>query len=197
LHEPPCDYNYKSKPRFHEYRLHTGQIMLTGKNIIISEFEPLNITDEYIGWLNDPDVVKFSNQRFLMHNRKACEEYLASFSGTNNRFLIIRHNESNNMIGTMTIYRNLHHGTADVGIMIGDKNFWGKGVGQEAWDAVLIWLLTEVGVRKVTAGALQCNYGMIRLMERSRMELEAVKKKQEIVDGAAIDLVYYAKFADA
>ena len=171
--------------------------MLTGKNIVLSEFQRLDITDEYIAWLNDFDVVKFSNQRFASHNRTTCEAYLASFVGTSNKFLVIRHNESNKIIGTMTVYQNLHHGTADVGIMIGDKNFWGKGLGQEAWDAVLNWLLTSVGMRKVTAGTLQCNHGMIRLMERSQMELEAVKKKQEIVDGVATDLVYYAKFADA
>jgi len=168
--------------------------MLIGKNVLLSEFERSDITCEYIAWLNDLDVVRFSNQRFIKHNRKTCEAYLASFLGTNNRFLVIRHSESSNMIGTMTVYQALHHGTADVGIMLGNKAVWGKGFGQDAWDTALSWLDEVLRVRKVTAGCLDCNHGMIKLMERSGMHEEAVKRQHEIVDNVATDLVFYAKF---
>ena len=169
--------------------------MLIGKNIIIDNFKKKDISDDYISWLNNSDVVRFSNQRFIRHNRISCKTYRDSFINTGNSFLAIRCKKNQEMIGTVTVYRSLNHGTADVGIMIGDKGVWGKGFGQDAWDTVLVWLLDIDGVRKVTAGTLKCNFGMIRLMERSGMELEAIKKEQEIVDGIAIDLVYYAKFA--
>ena len=168
--------------------------MLIGSNIIVREFEVSDLTEEYISWLNDPEITKFSNQRFILHNRATCQAYFESFLGSKNKFLAITYKKNNKMIGTMTVYKNLHHGTADVGIMIGDKNYWGQGCGQEAWDLVLIWLLNTVGVRKVTAGAMECNLGMIKLMVRSNMKLDAIKKEQEILDGVAINLVYYAKF---
>ena len=46
----------------------------------------------------------------------------------------------------------------------------------------------------MTAGTLACNLGMRRLMERSGMQLEAVRREQEIVEGRAEDLLYYARF---
>ena len=94
----------------------------------------------------------------------------------------------------MTAYISEHHGTVDVGIMIGNKSTWGLGYGQDAWDTLTNWLLEQKNIRKLTAGTLACNYGMIKLMERSGMTLEAVRKSQEIVDSQPVDLLYYSKF---
>ena len=47
----------------------------------------------------------------------------------------------------------------------------------------------------VTAGTLACNLGMVKLMERSGMTLEGVRKAQELVDGVPEDVVLYARFA--
>ena len=46
------------------------------------------------------------------------------------------------MIGTMTIYFSANHQTADIGIMIGNKAFWGKG-GEQAWQAVMDLLIQK------------------------------------------------------
>lgn len=97
-------------------------------------------------------------------------------------------------IGTMTAYMSRHHGTVDVGIMIGDMSVWGMGYGQDAWNTFTAWLLERKDIRKLTAGALACNYGMIKLMERSGMMLEAVRRAQECVEGQPVDVLYYAKF---
>jgi RimJ/RimL family protein N-acetyltransferase len=95
----------------------------------------------------------------------------------------------------MTAYRNLDHGTCDVGIMIGARRFWGGGYGQEAWNLLTGWLLTDGGVRKLTAGCLAANGAMVTLMERSGMELEAVRRGQEMLGGEPADIVHYARFA--
>ena len=78
--------------------------------------------------------------------------------------------------------------------MIGDKTVWGLGYGQDAWNTLAKWLLARGDIRKLTAGTLACNYGMIKVMERSGMTLEAVRKAQEIVEGHPVDILYYAKF---
>lgn len=168
---------------------------LVGSKVVLQPFGPKDVTEAYISWLNDPEVTRFSNQRFRTHTRASCEAYLASFAGTENLFVSIRDATTGGAIGTMTAYRNPHHGTCDVGIMIGERACWGGGYGQEAWDLFTDWLLTEGGVRKLTAGCLASNGGMVRLMERSGMAREAVRAAQEIVDGKLEDIVLYARFA--
>lgn len=170
---------------------------LSGDKVLLKSFSVSDINDAYIGWLNDPNVVKFSNQRFLKHDRESCLRYQASFEGTGNLFMSVRRLSDDSLIGTLTAYVARHHGTVDVGILIGDKSVWGQGYGQDAWDTLTNWLLGREDIRKLTAGALACNFGMIKLMERSGMILEAVRKAQEIVEGRPEDILYYAKFHGA
>lgn len=168
---------------------------LRGEKVLVRPFSERDINASYIGWLNDPDVVRFSNQRFLVHDQESCKRYLATFAGTANMFMGVHLLSEDRLIGTMTAYVEPHHGTVDVGIMIGDKSVWGRGYGQEAWDLVIRWLLQREDIRKLTAGTLACNHSMVKLMERSGMSLECRRKEQEVVEGLRIDILYYAKSA--
>lgn len=170
------------------------QTLLQGKKVELRPFATADITPAYIGWLNDARVTRFSNQRFRRHDQASSEAYLATFAGSDNLFISIRDRADGHAIGTMTVYFAPHHGTADVGILIGERTIWGRGYGQDAWNTVVDWLSCHEAIRKVTAGTLANNQGMITLMERSGMILEATRKAQEIVAGCPVDILYYAKF---
>jgi ribosomal-protein-alanine N-acetyltransferase len=169
--------------------------MLTTGRLRLRPFQPGDITAAYLSWLNDPEVTRFSNQRLRAHTAASSAAYLASFTGTRNSFLLITQRSDGQSIGTATVYRSLQHGTADIGLMVGDRQCWGQGYGREAWQAVLEALLQEPGIRKVTGGTARPNQAMVRIMEQSGMELEAVRARQELIDGQPVDLLYYARFA--
>lgn len=171
-----------------------NSFFLSGDKVLLKPFSTSDINDDYVGWLNDPNVVRFSNQRFLKHDMESCLRYQASFEGTDNLFMIVRRLLDDRPIGTVTAYVARHHGTVDMGIMIGDRSVWGMGYGQDAWGTLMNWFLGREDIRKLTAGTLACNFGMIKLMERSGMSLETVRKAQEIVEGHPEDILYYAKF---
>ncbi len=170
---------------------------VVGRLVVLQPFLASDVTNEYVGWLNDPQVVRFSNQRFRQHSLSSCLDYVSSFHGTPNRFLKILRQEDGRMVGTMTAYAALHHGTVDMGVMVGCRSAWGLGIGQDAWNTLLCWLLGVGGVRKVTGGTMRCNLAMVRIMERSGMTLEAVRPGQEVLDGEPQDLLYFGKFRDA
>jgi len=159
-------------------------------------FESADINATYLGWLNDPVVTRFSNQRFHQHTAETCAAYLASFAWSSNNFLLIEQLEDQRPIGTATVYRSVQHGTADIGLMVGERRCWGQGYGRESWQAVLEALLAEEGMRKVTGGTARPNRAMVRIMEQSGMELDAVRARQELIDGQPVDLLYYARFAE-
>ena len=90
-------------------------LLLTGKRVHLRPFRADDITDQYLGWLNDPLVTRFSNQRFRRHDRKSSLAYLATFADTANLFLSMRRLDDDSAIGTMTAYESTQHGTVDVG----------------------------------------------------------------------------------
>lgn len=169
-------------------------LSLEGDRVILRTFNRGNITSEYVAWLNDPEVVRFSNQRFALHSTDTCLEYFQSFIGTSNIFLAIYLKEDNLYIGTMTVYISSAHETADIGVLIGDKKNWGKGIGQEAWILMVDWLIKVAGLRKVTGGAIRSNVGMTQIMIKSGMKIDGVRVAQEVLDGKPQDILYFSKF---
>ena len=168
---------------------------IAGNRVRLRQFTPADITEAYIGWLNDPVVTRYSNQRFRTHTRASCEAFLAGFAGSPSLFVSVHDAATHTAIGTMTAYAQARHGTCDTGILIGARDAWGAGFGMEAWRLLTDWLLTKGGVRKLTAGCLAANGAMIALMERSGMAREAVRAGQELLDGEPCDIVHYARFA--
>lgn len=166
-----------------------------GKLVRLEPLSAQDITEEYVSWLNDPRAVRFSNQRFFSHTIASCNQYLASFIDAPHLLLKIVINSTGQMVGTMTAYASVHHGTVDIGILIGPAA-WGKGIGQDAWNALIGWLSRNPSVRKITAGTMRPNVSMVRIMERAGMTLEAIRPKQELLDGQPVDLLYYGKFSD-
>ena len=169
---------------------------LTTPRLQLRPFRLTDITANYLSWLNDPEVTRFSNQRFRQHTAESSAAYTASFNGSSDSFLLLERLEDHAPIGTATVYRNGHHGTADIGLMLGERRCWGQGYGREAWQAVLEALLEEPGLRKVTGGTARPNRAMVKIMEQSGMELEAVRARQELIEGQPVDLLYYARFAE-
>lgn len=172
-------------------------ISLKSAKIRLRPFKEDDITPTYISWLNNPEVVRYSNQRFCKHTEENCRQYLAAFTGSSNHFLAIEDCASRFMLGTLTVYRSLHHRTADIGIMIGNPACWGKGIGFEAFRTISEGLERSGEIRKITAGTSAMNVGMIRIMEKAGLSLEATRRDQELIDGRSVDLLYYAKFCEA
>jgi len=166
------------------------QFPIIGKKVILEKFTERHLTSEYVGWLNNKDIVRFSNQRFYRHTLASCQQYLSSFDGSDNLFLAILVDDV--FVGTMTAYiRNVHQ-IADMGIML-SQQVWGQGIGLDAWQTLMDYLLKR-GIRKVTGGTLRCNVAMHKIMLRAGMVPDGVRVDQELVAGCAVDVLYFAKF---
>jgi ribosomal-protein-alanine N-acetyltransferase len=161
----------------------------------IEPFTEQYLTLRYVSWLNDHEVVRFSEQRFKTHSFESCRDYMQSFEGTANYFWAIEvRNSSFGHIGTMNAYVDEVNQVADVGILIGEKRARQQGFGLEAWCAVCKWLLDKSGMRKVTAGTLSVNESMLGLISRSGMVEDGRRIKQCLFEGKEVDVIYNAFF---
>lgn len=158
-------------------------------------FSEQHLTARYIGWLNDPEVVRYSELRHHAHTTQSCREYLRAFRESPHYFWAIETRSTEpGHIGTITAHVDVPNQVADVGILIGEKAIWGNGYGTEAWRAVCAWLLEVDKLRKVTAGAMASNKGMRAIMQRVGMSEEGSRRQHFILDGHPQDLVYCALF---
>jgi RimJ/RimL family protein N-acetyltransferase len=172
------------------------QSRLEGQKIYIRPFVASDITSEYLGWLNNKIVTKYSNQRFKQHTLESSINYVTSFQNTSNHFLAICNYLNNNVVGTLTVYHSTQHGTADIGILVGDPESWGTGIGLDAFKTVVLTLEKCSSVRKICAGTVRPNTRMVKIIEKTGLFLEATRRNHEIFEGQPVDILLYAKLCN-
>lgn len=163
----------------------------------LEPFGEAHLHSRYVGWLNDPETVRFSDQRFRRHTLESCREYWSSFAGTPHcLWALVSRDPGLGHFGNLSAHLDTNHAIADLGILIGARESWGKGLGTEAWTAACGWLFRERDVRKITAGTLSVNRGMLGIMRKAGMREDGRRLRHCIVGGAETDMVHAALFRE-
>lgn len=169
--------------------------VITTQRLRLVPFGDAHLTTRYVAWLNDPDVVRYTDERHRRHTAATCAAYFRSFNGTSNYLWAIElADPPRGHIGNVNAYIDSRNKLADVGILIGEKDLWGQGYGREAWSAVCDYLLNGAHLRKVTAQTLAVNRSMMSLMLAAGMEEDGRRQGQVLLDGQEIDVIYGALF---
>jgi len=163
----------------------------------IEPFAECHLSERYVGWLNDQQVVRYSEQRFRDHTLESCRTYWQSFADTPNYFwAIIAKDEALGHIGNLNAYVDLRHEVADLGILIGERGAWRRGYGLEAWRAACAYLFQNGIARKITAGCLANNVPMSRIMNRAGMVPDGVRTGHCLFEGRPVDVCHAALFIE-
>ena len=170
-----------------------NRVEIIGQKTILNFFTKKDINQKYMSWLKDKKNLKYSNNKYVTFNYKNLQKYFLSFDNKNNFFFKICTLEGL-FIGTLTYYISKIHNHANIGLLIGDKKYQGKGFGLDAWNSAINYLFKVKKIRKVFAGTMDCNFSMKKIFIKSGMKFEARFKKQEILNGKYFDTVYYSVF---
>ena len=174
---------------------------LTGSRCYLVPFEEKHINDtEYLDWLRDYDVVKTINRPdyllpvSLLKVREYCETIMRS---SNDMFLAIYDKKDEIFIGTMRAgHINWQTGTADIGIMIGNRNYWGKGIATDAIKTLGQFLFHKVGLRRLTAGLMAANPAMMKAFQRAGFRQEGILRQHDSYEGKFMDHIYLGCLRD-
>lgn len=102
--------------------------------------EPLKYSDEtlalWVKWLNDPDIRQYM-YRSLTNNRDRIKEWLELASISESRhYFTIQVDEKN--VGFISVRQDKHPtDTAEIGIIIGEKEYQSKGIGKKVLSEVV------------------------------------------------------------
>ena len=171
---------------------------ITGRRLILEPFSERFLSNRYIDWLNDPEVVRFSEQRHRRHTFESCKAYIESMEKSPHCFwAIVLTGKIPEHIGNMTAYIDPTNSIAEISILIGEKKEWGRGYATEAWREVCNYLLDTRKIRKITGGTLSVNVAMIRVMKKIGMVEDGYRVRHYLWENREIDILYMAKFNES
>lgn len=145
--------------------------------------------ENYLKWMNDPEINKYLESRFTTHTIDSLKDFVNSMNNSENNVLFaIVDKESDTHIGNIKL-GNIHpiHKYADIGLIIGDKNYWGHGIATNAIKLVCEFAFDELNLRKVFAGVYENNIGSIKAFEKCGFKKAYVKKDNYYFEGKFID----------
>lgn len=125
--------------------------------------------DLIVSWLNNKDLMKYSEQRHLKHTQASQLKYINDIKHPDQYKKIIL---EGNCIGTVSAFIDHNNSVANVGILIGAP-FIGKGYGAIAWG---VFCHNLSSYRKIEAGCMSQNKAMIRVFEKNGMRLEGARR---------------------
>ena len=157
-----------------EDRSQTGPVELRTDGYALLPFTAEKITDRYLGWLNDPEINRFLEVRFERSTWESTLAYVASFYGPTEKYMWGIHVEGEaEPIGTMTLYDiKRRHGSAEIGLLVGERAHWGQGASDSAIGMVASFTFEQLGLRRLTAYSYAGNHGMNLTFRRLGFTLE-------------------------
>jgi len=164
---------------------------ITSEHLIIKEIDYDNdqTFKEIVGWLNNPLVVRFSEQRHHRHTVETQKDYISHMI-CEGVYRVIYYEDK--LIGTISAHLDDHNRVANVGIMIGDHSKWGLGLGHEAWN-VFCDALLKTNIRKIEAGCMICNRSMMNICSKYGMMEEALLEDHFLYHEVPMSLVMWGK----
>lgn len=167
------------------------RILIEGNRVHLCEIQLSDANRSYCKWMNDPKVNKYLESRFEKWSIKKLKDYVGEVKKNPSYvFLAVIEKGKNKHIGNIKIGPiNRTHKFADVGIIIGEKSFWGKGFAAEAIKLVIDYSFNKLRLNKLTAGAYNNNIGSIRAFQKAGFLVEGVRKKHYLCNGDYVDSV--------
>ena len=147
-----------------------------------------HLTHKYVGWLNDPEVVEFSEQRHVEHNIGTCGAYVQDMRNNGLLWAILMGSVH---IGNISAHTDRHNLNADISIMLGEGR--GLGFGYSALQQVSDELL-QFGYRRLTIGTMARNKPMIAIAQKAGFKVEAVRQNHFLVNKCGVAIVHMARF---
>jgi RimJ/RimL family protein N-acetyltransferase len=151
----------------------------------------------YSKWHNNPDVRHFA--RHIMPSTP--EEFKRWFEPPSGRGMrdgvhfTIYHKKDKCPIGSIGFnHINWVNSNAFVGAMIGEPEYWGKGIIGEAARLLINYGFTELNFHKIYASIINPNKRSLRAAEKLGFEKEGVMKEDMYVDGKYVDFHQFALF---
>jgi ribosomal-protein-alanine N-acetyltransferase len=134
---------------------------LVGPNIRLEKFSKDNITEEYLGWMNDQ-----INNRYVVMGKIPCLIDEITIPDQHHTLLFSVH--ADKYIGTASLH-NIDWITqkAEIGYIIGDKGYWGKGLATEIVNLLCDYAFNRLGLNKLNADVVEENIASARVLEKN------------------------------
>ncbi len=165
----------------------TSHTILEGNIIYLRHIKLSDVNENYLSWLNDSQVMK--GILSSGYNLEKLKSYVTEkINSTHTHFFAIITKSNNLHIGNIKLdFHDSKSNLSEMGVLIGDKDYWGKGIAKEACSLVLDYGFKKLNLRKIFLAVFENNIHAIKLYKSLGFKTEGKLIKHISVDGVLYD----------
>lgn len=152
---------------------------------------PISLEDipKYTTWLNDLEVTISTTLYSRIIDMESEDEALGELKKGYN--FAIRLIQTNEMIGSIGLNKlDLLHRNAELGIMIGSKNHWRQGYGEESINLLLDFSFNLLNLKNIYLKVMEYNAPAIGLYEKIGFKEAGRLRKLHEMNGKRYDVLF-------
>ncbi len=168
-------------------------IFLEGENLYLRAIEEKDLNGAYFQWLNDEEVTKYNSHGRFPNTPKKQLDYFNSLQNTDKSLVLaIIDKKTNFHIGNISLQNiNWIDSNAEFAILMGDKNFWGKGYSTQAGELIIKHAFEKLNLHRIYCATSIENIGMQKLAKKLQMTQEGIRKEAIFKAGKYLDIVEF------
>ena len=158
---------------------------LTSERLIFRLLTEQDVSIRYVDWLNDPEINRFLETRFVEQTLESCKEFVMKIKhDTCSHLFGIYDKLTNEHIGNIKLgFINGHHKVSQLSLIIGEKSYWGKGYATEAVRRITDWGFDVLELERIAAGCYDNNFGSLRAFLKVGYSVEGYYRSCFVSDG--------------
>ena len=169
--------------------------MIEGNKVNLRAIERTDIDKAFV-WINDREVTHWLTMIMPMSMAEEEKWFDSLLTRENDRLYAIE-TKDGQLIGNIGLH-SINWGTRStmLGIMLGEKDFWGKGYGTDAVDTVLKIAFHHLGLHKVWLFTYDFNLRAQKSYEKSGFKVEGTFRDDKFHEGKYHDSIFMSILED-
>jgi RimJ/RimL family protein N-acetyltransferase len=171
---------------------------LIGHLVYLRPLERTDLTERYQSWINDPEVTRYLETAHFPQTLAMMEAfYERTTASQENLFLAIVDRATDRHIGNIKL-GPIHwiHRKATLGILIGEREYWGRGFGTEATRLVVEHAFYNLNLHRVDLGVFAEHTAAVRMYEKLGFKVEGRLREALFHEGRYKDHLLMAILRD-
>jgi len=169
--------------------------IVQSERLYLREVRPSDVNETYYRWMNDPEITRYLETRFIPQSIENIRDYVISMQGdADNCFFAILLREKDRHMGNIKLGPiRWTHRLGEISLIIGEKECWGKGYATEVIELIVQHAFETLNLHKVTAGCYSTNTGSIKAFQKAGFEIEGKRKDHFYDRGTYVDHILFGR----
>jgi Acetyltransferases, including N-acetylases of ribosomal proteins len=165
---------------------------MDGPRISLRPLQREDLNDRYLSWVNDPDVTRYTETGAFPQTFQDLENFYRDVTSSRTQVILaIVEKKAGQHIGNVKLGPiNSIHRRATLGILIGEKQFWGNGFGADTTRLAVEYAFYRLNLRRVDLGGFAEHESAVHCYENVGFKVEGRFRQDLFQDGEYKDRLW-------